>query len=84
MRAREPPQPDLFGRPATPPRDTTPVTLPMRAIGPGTDKAWFLAPLGVSSAKAGFAPRSEVVRGQGPAEGQFTMPRWLARERGWL
>lgn len=71
---------------AAPPagRDATPVTLPMREVHGGTDKAWFLAPLGVGSGKAAFAARAVVSRGEGPQASQFTMPRWLAVENGWL
>lgn len=65
-------------------RDATPVTIPMREVHAGTDKAWFLAPLGVGSGKAAFAARALVSRGEGPQASQFTMPRWLARENGWL
>jgi len=65
-------------------RDDTPVTVPMREISAGTDAAWHLAPLGVGSGKAAFAPRSLVARGEGPTASQFTMPKWVAVERGWL
>ena len=65
-------------------RDTTPVTLPMREVQKGTDKAWHLAPLGVGSGKAAFVPRSICTRGEGPLASQFTMPRWVAKEYGWL
>lgn len=80
------PQGDLFGVPAAPPKDTTPVTIPMiEMAGSSTDQAWFLKPKGVSSAKVGFAPRSLCRRSSDPARpDDFTMPRWLARERGWL
>lgn len=65
-------------------RDSTPVTLPMREVHSGTPKAWFLAPLGLSSGKAAFAARALVTRGEGPLASQFTMPRWIARENRWL
>jgi len=80
------PQPTLPGMaaPGPRPRDTAPVTLPMREVSKGTDKAWHLAPLGVGSGAAAFAPRSLVSRGEGPAASQFTMPRWVAAENGWL
>ncbi len=74
---------DLFGKVATPPKDRTPVTLQLQVIEQScTDKAWFLR-RPVSGAKPGFAPRSECrpVKGR---EGWWTMPRWLAAERGWL
>lgn len=83
-RSDRPPQSDLFG-PAPPrPRDDTPLTIPMREVHAGTSAAWFLAPMGVGSGKAAFAPRSLVSRGEGPQASQFTMPRWVAVERGWL
>lgn len=85
MKRRVPnPQRQLFAAPAEATKDETPVTLPMREISPGTDKAWHIAPLGVSSGKAAFAARSLVTRGVGDQASQFTMPKWLARERGWL
>lgn len=86
MKSRRPdPQRALPGL-ASPPavRDRTPVTLPMREVSKGTDKAWHLAPVGVGSGSAAFAARSEVVRGEGPQSSQFRMPRWMARENGWL
>jgi hypothetical protein len=85
--ARKPPSPQrlLPGLQAPPKsRDDGPVTLPMREISAGTDAAWHLAPLGVSSGAAAFAPRSLVSQGVGPAASQFTMPKWVAVERGWL
>lgn len=79
------PQRDLFGAaPAPAGRDVTPITIPMREVAKGTDKAWHLAPAGVGSAKAAFAPRELVKRGEGDRAGLFTMPRWIAAERGWL
>lgn len=76
------PLPGLDAPPAA--RDATPITLPMREVSAGTDKAWHLAPLGVSSAKAAFAPRSLVTRGEGPQASSFSMPKWIAKENGWL
>lgn len=70
--------------PVRPARDDAPVTLPMAEVHGGTAEAWFIAPLGVGTGKAAFAPRSLVTRGEGPASSQFTMPRWVAAERGWL
>lgn len=52
--------------------------------GSSTDKALFLAPMPGGKGKAGFAPRSEIQPGEGPNAGLYTMPRWLAAERGWL
>lgn len=79
------PQRPLPGLPVAPEgRDSTPVTLPMREVQKGTGSAWHLAPLGVGSGKAAFVPRSICSRGEGPLASQFTMPRWAAKERGWL
>lgn len=76
------PQRGLFGElPGG--RDESLVWLPMVEVHSGTDRAWFLKPKGVSSAKAGFAPRSLVKRGEGDRQQFFQMPRWLAAERGW-
>jgi len=79
------PQNDLFGGAVTPARrDETPVELPMREVASPTDKAWFLAPVGTSSKRSGWVARSMVTRGEGDRAQFFTMPRWLAIERGWL
>lgn len=86
-RARKPappPQGQLFGPPPPRMRDEQPVELPMTVIGEGTDKAWLLAPLGAGSGKAAFAPRSLVKRAPEPRSQFFTMPRYVAAERGWL
>lgn len=75
--------PDLFGPPPPePPRDRTPVQVPLRLVDQ-SDKAWLLT-TGAKGAAAKWAPKSEVRRGVGRDENLFTMPRWLARERGWL
>lgn len=74
--------PGLAAAPAS--RDETPVTIPMAEVTRGTDKAWHLAPLGVGSAKAAWVARSICTRGVGSQASQFTMPKWAARENGWL
>lgn len=84
MKARPPPQPQLFG-PAPPPRrDASPVTIPLVEVSSGTAAAWHLAPMGRRTDTAKFAPRSLVSRGEGEHQQLFTMPRWIASERGWL
>lgn len=82
MKPRVPVTRDLFGEAPAPRRDATPVTLPMRLVDQ-TDKGWLLTPDG-RSGSAKWAPKSEVTRGEGPEEGRFTMPRWVAADRGWL
>lgn len=47
------------------------------------DKAWLLAE-GVDVRDAKWVPKSEVRRGEGRDENVWTMPMWLARDRGWL
>lgn len=84
MTRRAPPQRDLFGAPKAPPRDTTPVSVLLREVASSsTERAFFLAPMPGGRGKAGFAPRSEATRGEGVNANVFTMPRWLAAERGW-
>lgn len=46
-------------------------------------KAWLLAET-IDRRDAKWAPKSEVRRGEGRDENVWTMPRWLARDRGWL
>lgn len=70
-----------FAAPPTAERDHTPVTLPLREVGKGTEDAWFLAMHGGGPK---WAARRLVTRGEGPQASHFTMPRWLARENGWL
>jgi hypothetical protein len=79
---RPPVNRDLFGEPPTPPRDRTPVTLGLQFVDQ-SEKAWLLRASGRRGVTA-WAPKSEVTRGEGPRAGEFTMPRWIARERGWL
>lgn len=77
------PQGDLFGAPKTIERDPTSTTIPMDVIGAGTRDAWLLRPAG-SKGPAKFVARRLVKRGEGPRAHEFTMPRFLAVERGWL
>lgn len=76
---------DLFGPvPAAVPkvRDSTPVQVRLELLqttGPGL----LLAPAGKGQAGQ-WAPAALLSRGEGPEENVWTMPRWLARERGWL
>lgn len=47
-----------------------------------TPAAWLLSETG-RRADAQFAPRSQVTRGEGREVDVFTMPAWLAKDRGW-
>jgi len=64
------------------PRDPSPVTIALRVLDQ-TEKAWLLVCDGRKSGAA-WAPKSELTRGEGHQDCLFTMPRWIARERGWL
>jgi len=46
-------------------------------------KAWLLGQTNDRRA-AQWVPKSEVKRGEGRDENVWTMPRWLARDRGWM
>lgn len=46
-------------------------------------KAWLLGE-SVDGRKAKWAPKSKVTRGEGRDANIWTMPRWVAVERGWL
>jgi hypothetical protein len=83
-RAPSPVNGDLFGHKGPTPKDTTPVSVPLMHHPAGsTDKAWMLSKPGRGNAPK-HAPRSLVTEGEGPNAGIFTMPRWIALERGWL
>lgn len=67
--------------PPPPPRDRSPVRVPLVCVSETKD-AWLLRPDAKAGAK--WAPKSEVARGEGLEANLFTMPRWIAAERGWL
>ena len=48
-----------------------------------TDRAWLLAD-DEDRRKARWAPKSQAKRGEGRDANVWTMPVWLARDRGWL
>lgn len=66
--------------PPKPRRDPTPVTVQLSYVRETKD-AWLLRR---GSLAAGWAPKSEVTRGEGDRENFWTMPRWVAAERGWV
>lgn len=73
---------DLFGEETGPVEANGSVTLALVEHS-GTAKAWLLGETeDVREAK--WAPRSEVTRGEGRDENLWTMPTWLARDRGWI
>lgn len=74
---------DLFGDPVG--REEAPagqVTLALVLHDQGV-KAWLLAD-GLDCREAHWVPKSQCVRGEGRDENQWTMPLWLAKDRGWL
>lgn len=74
---------DLFGDVPEPARDDAPVTLSLIVAGIPTAMAWPLSD-GRAGARVQWVPKSKVTRGEGRDENRWTMPRWMARERGWL
>lgn len=73
---------DLFGdAPETGPADGE-IALAM-VLHDQTDKAWLLAESN-DKREAQWAPKSQAKRGEGRDENIWTMPTWLARERGWM
>lgn len=76
---------DLFGgEPAELSDPNGSISIAMLNFARGeTDKAWFLSKSG-RPGEARHAPKSRVSRGTGEAINVFTMPRWLAHEKGWL
>ncbi|WP_438852644.1 hypothetical protein [Brevundimonas nasdae] len=73
---------DLFGEaPRTEPKAGE-IALALVLHGQ-TDKAWLLAET-IYQRDAQWAPKSHAKRGEGRDENVWTMPTWLARERGWM
>lgn len=73
---------DLFGEMPDPVDDQAPVTLAL-VLHDQSAAAWLLSDGGARS-RPQWAPRSQIKRGEGRDENQWTMPRWLARDRGWV
>lgn len=73
---------DLFGEEVEAVDDGAPVTVPL-VLHRETARAWLLAE-GRDRREGRWVPRSEVTRGEGRDENQWTMPRWMAVDRGWL
>jgi hypothetical protein len=47
-------------------------------------KAWLLRPAGRNDLEPKWAPKSALTRAEPPDDDVFTMPKWIAKERGWL
>jgi hypothetical protein len=81
----KPPPPDLFGDAPPPLADPNgEIRLQLTNFDfRETPAAWFLSNTG-NAAHGKFVPKSQVRRGVGPAINTYSLPRWLAREKGWL
>ena len=73
---------DLFGEEIDdgPAAGEVALSLVLHDQGP---KAWLLGE-GIDRREARWVPKSEVKRGEGRDENVWSMPRWLARDRGWM
>lgn len=73
---------DLFGFDAVdgPPAGSVALAL---VLHDQTDAAWLLGETNDRRA-AKWAPKSKVKRGEGRDENVWTMPAWLASDRGWV
>jgi hypothetical protein len=72
---------DLFGfdDPTGPPKGSVALAL---VLHDQTDAAWLLGETN-DRRDAKWAPKSKVKRGEGRDENVWTMPAWLASDRGW-
>lgn len=73
---------DLFGHEPPPPSADGTVSLTL-TLHRTSAKAWLLSANG-HAVDAAWVPFSEATRGEGRDESVWTMPVWLARDRGWL
>lgn len=73
---------DLFGQDPPPEPRAGEVSVSL-VLHRESDRGWLLAD-GRDVRDARWAPKSEVRRGDGRDENIWTMPAWLARDRGWL
>lgn len=72
---------DLFGfdEATGPPRGSVSLALVLHGE---TSSAWLLAESD-DRREAKWAPKSQAIRGEGRDANVWTMPAWLARDRGW-
>ena len=73
---------DMFGHepPAAAADGSVSLALTLHSTGA---KAWLLSATG-KVVDAAWAPFSKATRGEGRDENVWTMPVWLARDRGWM
>lgn len=75
---------DLFGDDPDPPDDQGEIALALHLHGESASgKAWLLGDTDKAS-EARWTPKSQVRRGEGREENIWTVPVWLARDRGWI
>ena len=72
---------DLFGFDASPAEGSGEVSVAL-IFHDASPKAWLLSETG-RDVDAQWAPKSQVKRGEGRDENVWTMPRWIAADRGW-
>jgi hypothetical protein len=78
-------EPDLFGHKPVKLADPNGlVSLTLTALEHGETPAAWLLVKPEKGATPRHAPKRLAKRGVGPLAGVFTMPRWLADEKGWL
>lgn len=74
---------DLFGH-DPPKREAVGGRVALAMILHGeTSSAWLLAG-GMDRREARWVPKSECRRGEGRDENVWTLPTWMARDRGWM
>lgn len=84
MTRRGGPTPDLFGEIPREGDPKAPVRLAMTVHRTG-QKAWLLTARDDPDGRNGqWLPFSVASRGEGREADLFTMPRWIAADRGWL
>lgn len=73
---------DLFGHdpPTAPKAGEVQIALVLHRE---SERGWLLSET-ARAADAQWAPKSEIRRGEGRDENVWTMPRWIAADRGWL
>lgn len=73
---------DLFGDASEPTDEAASVCVAL-VLHDQSDAAWLLSDEG-GRLRPMWAPKSQIKRGEGRDENLWTMPRWLARDRGWM
>lgn len=72
---------DLFGNEPTAGSSSGAIALAL-LLHDQTDAAWLLSET-IDRRNAKWVPKSKVKRGEGRDENVWTMPAWMAADRGW-